>query len=510
MLNHLCHIIEDSASKYPENVALIFGENQIQYNKLQEAIHRLAHGFKKLKLGKGDRIAIMLPNIPHFTISYFALLQIGVTVVPLSIYYDSQEIKHCLMDSKVRGIVFWEKFRTQVRQAVHDVKECEKLIVLGERAESGELRLTYLMEISQPLDLITQTETDDTAVIAYTMGTTETAKGIELTHDNLLSNVDSCCEFFKFGPEDNVLGVLPFYHLFGQTLVMNSFLKMGAKLILMTNFKAASVLKMIEKEKPTYFVGSPPMFQDMLINEGDQYDIRSLKFCLSIGNGLKQDTMEMYEEKFNVFILEGYGLTEASPMVSFNRANTERKAGSIGLPMPGIEMKIVDEAGIEVKPGDVGEIMVQGPNIMKGYLNQPEKNSQVLKNGWLCTGDLALLHDDGYSFIVTQKKNVIVKSGFQIYPNNIEKLLCEHPKIEDAVVFGVPISNEEEKQIHTYVLLKKGEQATPDEIIQYSNQHLPAYMCPQVVHFVSSFPIGQTGRIMRNKMKYSTIEDKSQ
>ncbi|MCJ7812728.1 AMP-binding protein, partial [bacterium] len=382
-------------------------------------------------------------------------------------------------------------------------------IVLGDRAESGEYRLTYLMEISPPLDQITQTENDDTAVIAYTAGTNEPVKGVELTHDNILSNVDSCCEFFKFGPEDSVLGVLPFYHLFGQTLVMNFFLRVGAKVILMTNFKAASILKMIEKEKPTYFVGVPPVFQDMLTNEGDRCDIRSLKFCLSTGNGLKQETMEAFEEKFNVFILEGYGLTEASPMVSFNRVNTERKAGSIGLPLPGVEMKIVDKAGTEVKPGEVGEIIVQGPNVMKRYLNQPEKTNQVLKNGWLRTGDLALLHDDGYSFIVVQKKNVIVKSGFQIYPGNIEKLLCEHPKIEDAVVFGVPISDEEEQQIHTYILLKKGEQVTPDEIIQYGNEHMPAYMCPQIVHFVSSFPVGPTGRVMREKIKYFAIEDKN-
>ncbi len=507
MLKNIYQIVEDSADQYPNHLALVFGQYHIQYNKIKEATNRLAQGFKKIGLAEKDRMAIMLPNVPHFPISYYALLQIGITVVPIPIHFHLEEMKRCLIESRVRGIVFWEKFRSQIHQATQEISECEKLIVLGDKAESGEHRLTYLIEACDPFDGVYESETNETGIIAYTSGTTGPSQGVEITHQNILSNVNACCDFFKFNPEDSVLGVLPFSHLFGQTLVMNSFLHAGAKIILSTRFGAASIFKMIEKEQPNYLIGIPSLFEDMLIaDKADQFNLKSLKFCLSVGSALRQDTMEAFEKKFSVSILEGYGLTEASPIVSFNLANSERRAGSIGLPLRGIEMKIVDDKNVEVRPGEIGEIIVQGSNVMKGYLNRPEKTDQVIKDGWLRTGDLALLKDNGFGFFTVQKKNMIVKSGFHIYPNEIETLLCQHLKIENAVIIGIMDSNKEE-QIHAYILLKQEEQATPEEIIQYCNEHMPAYKCPQIIHFVSAFPTGQTGSIMREKIGQFVIQN---
>lgn len=508
-MNNLYQILENAATKYGENVALVFGENRITYEDVKEAADRLAKGLKGLGLGAGDRMALMLPNVPHFPMSYFALLKIGVTIVPVSILYKAEEVHHQFADSEVKGIIFWEGFRSCIKEAVQGLEKCETLIVLGEKAEPGEVRLTYLMERNDPLEETVEVEPEDTALVVYTAGATGSLRGAEITHRNVLSNIDACCEFLNLGSEDGVVGVLPLYHLLGQTLVMGSFLRVGARVLLMPRFDAGDVLKTIEAEKPTYFVGVPSMYSEILkVEDGEKYDVGSLKFCLSSGDGMKQETMETFEAKFNVPILEGYGLTEASPMVSFNSPSRERKAGSIGLPLPGVEMKIVDEVDSEVKPGQVGEIVVQGPNVMKGYLNRPEETREVLKEGWLRTGDLALLHEDGFASVVVRKKNVIVKSGFNVYPREVEKFLCGHPKIEEAVVVGVPDPVQGE-EIHACIVLKEGEEAAQEEIVEYSKERMAAYKCPKVVHFFSSLPKGPTGRVMRNKVKESIVETES-
>jgi long-chain acyl-CoA synthetase len=508
-VNNIYQILENTTANNADNVALCFGEYKISYKDVKEATDRLARGLKDLGLAPGDRMALMLPNVPHFPMSYFALLKIGVTVVPVSILSKAEEVHYQLKDSEIQGIIFWEGFRPIVRQTIQGLEKCEKLIVLGEKPEVGEVRLTYLMEIKKPLEETIEVKSDDTALIVYTAGTTGGSKGAELTHSNIMSNVDACCEFLKIGPEDCVVGVLPFYHLLGQTLTMNTFLRVGARIILMAKFNAEAVLKSIEEEKPTYFVGVPSMFQEILkVENGEKIDVSFLKFCLSIGDAMTQETMETFEEKFKVPILEGYGLTEASPVVSFNSPQRERGAGSIGLPLPGIEMKIVDETDSEVKPGQVGEIIIQGPNVMKGYKNRPEATNEALKGGWLRTGDLALLRDDGFGYIVVRKKNVIVKSGFNVYPREVEKLLVGHPQIKEAVVVGIPDPVQGE-EIHACIVLNEGGQITQEEIVEYCNGQITAYKCPKFVHFVSALPKGPTGKVMREEVKQSLMENQN-
>lgn len=507
-MNNLYQIIENSKTKYPENVALGFGEQRISYKKVKEASDRLAGGLKNMGLGPGDRIALMLPNVPQFVMSYFSLLKIGVTIVPISIFFKAEEIRYQVEDAEVRGIIFWDGFRQNVKQAVYGLGRCEKLIVLGEKAESGEVRLPYLMEINDPLEETVEVEPDDTAVIAYSAGTTGQYKGVELTHRNILSEIDACCTFLGLVHEDGVVGVLPLYHPLGHVLVMGCFLRCGGNVILVPKFHPENILKMIEKEKPTYFVGVPTMYRGLLkVEDGDKMDIGTLKFCLSSGDALKQETMKTFKEKFKVPILEGYGLTEASSMVSFNSPVRERKPGSIGLPLPGIDMKIVDESGSEVRTGQVGEIIVKGPIVMKGYLNQPEATEEALKDGWLHTGDLAQLNEDGFGFIVVREENVIIKSGFNIYPKEVEKLLSGYSKIKEVVVVGVddPAQGEE---IHASIVLKEGEAATPEEIIEYSKAQMETYKCPSVIHFVSSHPKGPTGRVLRDKVKEFLVDNK--
>lgn len=500
MAQSLYSILENSALQYKEHPAVIFREHTISFEALKEAVDRLASGLTKLHLGKGDRIVVMLPNIPHFPIAYYAILKVGAVVVIFSPTAQVEEIQQILIDTEAKAIVYLEAFREKVREAVQGVPSCKYLLVLSPNPQSGEIRLPYLMETSEPLSEICITEKSDTAVILYTGGGKDALKGVELTHENILANVNSCSEFFHVTVSDGVVGTVPFSHPFGQILVMNTFLGSGATLVLHTQFNPEKILKSIQAHKLTYFVGFPFMY-DAFVEyfESQSIALPSLHFCLSCGDAIRQETMDAFEARFGIPILEGYGLSEAG-VVSFNSLQQERRAGSIGLPLPGIEMKIVDESGREILPGQVGEIIIQGPNVMKGYFNRSEATQDSLRGGWLYTGDLALLDETGFGFIVAKKKYVIVKSGFHIYPVEVEKYLLSHPKIAETVVVGLPdpIQGEE---VHACVVLKSGENAEENEIIEYLKERIPLYKCPKTVKFASSLPKRFTGSVERDQVK---------
>ncbi len=500
-MSNLFNIVKNTAFDHPDRTALVFKGHRIPYRELVEGVNRLAQGFKALGLRPGDRIAVMMPNIPHHPISFFALLKIGVTIVPVSIFFKAEEIHHQLEDSEVRGIIYWQGFRSEVLEAVQGLERCEWHIVLGDKSHEGEIRLTYLMESNDPISDSADVQPDDTAFIMYTAGMTGRPRGAELTHQNIYSNIQACRNFLKLTPEDGVLGVLSLHHPMGLTLILGAFLHAGASVILLPSFNAENILQIIEKEKPTYFVGVPSMYRAFLaVDGGENYDVHSLKFCLSSGDALKEKTLEEFQTKFKVRILEGYGLTEASPMVSFNSPNRDHRAGSVGLPLPGVDMKFVDDSGDQVKPGEVGEIIVQGPNVMKGYLNRPEATKEAIKDGWLYTGDLARLHENGFGYIVVRKNDVIVKSGFNVYPREVEKFLFGHPKVREAVVVGVPDAHMGQA-VHAIIVLKQNENSTAEEIIEYLKERMAAYKCPSVIHFMDSLPKGPTGRVVRDKVK---------
>ena len=499
-MNSLYAVLENTVGTYPDNEALIFGETRISYSGLQKAVERLAMGLKTLGLQSGERIGLMLPNVPHFPVTLFALLKLGVTVVPISIFYSSQDIQHILNDAQLKGIIFWEGFRDEVTKALAGDSDTIR-IVLTDEAQGGEIRLSYLMEMNESLKETVPVDEHDTALIAYTSGTTGQPMGVELTHQNLTFDIDACQSVLKLKSKDRVLGVLPLYHPLGLTLILGSFLGCGGSIVLIPRFDTEDVQSAIEKEKTTYFVSVPSMLEELIKSgQEDQRDLSALKYCICSGEALKTETMESFEAKYNVPILEGYELTEASPVVSLNNPRHDRKPGSIGLPLPGVDMKIVDENGSEVRPGSVGEIIVKGPNVMKGYFNHPEETKKVLKDGWLHTGDLALLKDDGLGYIVDREKNIIVKGGFDVFPREVEEILNKHEKVKEAAVVGVPdpIQGEE---IYASVVLVEGEQPTQEEIVEFCKQQTPAYKCPKVIHFVTALPKGPTGRVMRNKLK---------
>ncbi|MBN1781586.1 AMP-binding protein [bacterium] len=500
-MNSLYGLIENCVRKYENRPAVLFHDHEITYKQLKEACDRLAGGLQKLGIGKGDRIALMLPNVPHFIISYFALLKLGVTIVPISVYDKANEIHHQLEDSEAKGIIYGDKYRMTVQTAVQGLAHCNKLMVLGQHAAAGELRLPHLMEINEPLQVTEDVSEDDTAVVVYTAGITGRPKGAELTHKNILSNIEACVDFLKLKPDDRVASTVPLFFPIGQTLAAGSFMAAGGAMVLLTQSDSETIVSVIQKFRPTYFVSYPSVLQSLLMDtEGQEPDLASLSFWLTSGDALKPEILEIFESRYHVPVLEGYGLTEASPMVSFNNPAGERRPGSIGLPLPGVEIKVVDVQGQEIMSGQVGEIIVQGPNVMKGYLNRPEATKEAVRDGWLYTGDLARIDESGYASIVARKKNVIMKSGFSVYPTEVEKCLIGHPKVKEAVVVGLP-DNLTGEEIHACVVLKRESSASPAEIIEYAKEHMAAYKCPRTVFFVLSLPKGPGQRVLRDQVK---------
>jgi len=503
---NLYKLLEDAAEQHPDNSAIVFLDKHITYKKVKDTADRLAKGFLSLGFKRGDRVGIMLPNGPHFTFVYFALLKIGVTIIPISIHYKAEEIHHRIEDSEARGIIYWQGYRHRVQEAVEGLEHCQTFMVLGEQVESGEIELAYIAEKNDPLEETVDVDPDENALIVYTAGTTGRPKGACLTHKNILSNINAVHQVIPITSNDVGICVLPLSHPLGHSFVMGAFFKGGASLVLMTSFDAHSVISTISRERVTYFLGVPFMFREMAdYPKEESEDTSSLKYCISSGDSLSQEVMDKFEGRFSTIILEAYGLTEASPVVSINDPLGEHRAGSVGLPLPGVEMRIVDENDQEVLPGQVGEIIVRGPNVMKGYLNKPKATEEVLRDGWLRTGDFARLDESGYGFIVVRKKSVIVKSGFNVYPREVEKFLQGHSKIKEVIIIGLPDSVHGE-EIHACVVLHDGKEADEEEIINYSMERMAAYKCPKKVHFFSSLPKGPTGRILRDQVKKNLIE----
>ena len=500
-MNHIYQIIEKSALQYADNTAFHYKGHQLSYQVLKDTSDRLAKGLNQLGIEAGDKIGLMMPNIPHFPIAYFALMKIGAVVVSLSIYEKSEELHHQLEDAEVKGVVYWDGFRSEIREAIHDMPQCNKLVSLTETPEAGEVRLQYLIENNSPLEESPFIDPDETAIIIYTAGTTGRPKGAELSHSNILFDVESCSDFLKLSPTDGILACIPLYQPLGQTLVMNTFLLNGCTVSLDPKFDALKVLQTIQENQLTYLVGVPSMFRKFNeIPDDEKPDISHMKFCISSGDAMRQETMDTFDKKFKIPVIESYSLTEASPVVAFNSPIGEQRVGAIGLPIHGVDMRIVDEFGSEINVGDVGEVIVSGPNVMKGYHNRPEATKDAIRDGWLYTGDLARLDESGYGFIVARKNNLIVKSGFSVYPREVEKFLLGHQKVKEAGVVGLSDDRVGE-EIYAAVVVKEGEQAAPEEIMSYIRERMAAYKCPKSIRFISELPRDASGRLLREKLK---------
>jgi long-chain acyl-CoA synthetase len=494
MHENLARILTETAKRHGDRIAFKLDDVELSYALLDEGSARIAGLVKRKGLAPGDRVGLMLPNVPYFPVIYYGILRAGAVVVPMNVLLKEREVRFYLDDPGAKLLFAWHGFADAAESGASDAGvEC-MLVAPGE--------FEQLLASLEPEYEVADRGGEETAVILYTSGTTGTPKGAELTHANLSQN----CSIVRhklggFDEEDVLLGALPLFHSFGQTCAMNAAVGIGGMVTLLPRFEPDKALEIIERDRVTVFQGVPTMYNAMLHCESaDGADTSTLRLCISGGSAMPAELMRAFEERFGCMILEGYGLSETSPVASFNHPDRERKPGSIGTPIEGVEMKVVDAEGNELPTGEVGEIVIRGHNVMKGYWARPDATREAITgDGWFRSGDMARVDEDGYFFIVDRKKDMIIRGGYNVYPREVEEVLYEHPAVQEAAVVGVPDEALGE-EVGAAVVLCKGGSLEADELKAYVREQVAAYKYPRKIWFVDELPKGPTGKILKREI----------
>ncbi len=520
MLN-LAILLEASVQDYPDHLAVIFNDRKLTYAQLNAAANMFANGLRKLGVQKGDKVALMMPNLPFFPIAYYGILKAGATVVPFNVLFTAREVAYHLQDSDAVVLVGFAGFFDPAYGGFKQVETCRNLVVANaDPSQPFAHDDAAVMDFNRFLGLggspvfdTVQTQADDVAVILYTSGTTGSPKGAQLTHSNMVMNADDCIDLLDAKPGDVALVTLPLFHSFGQTVLMNTCFMAGAALTLLPRFTPDAALGIMQRDGVSIFAGVPTMYWALYSypHAEEQFDMEKiaagLHTAVSGGSALPVELLRNFEARFKVPILEGYGLSETSPVASFNVRRKVRKPGSIGIPIWGVQMALVDEnenfipkPSVEGEFSAVGEIVVRGHNVMKGYYKRPEATAEVMKGDWFHTGDLARLDSDGYYFIVDRKKEMILRGGFNVYPREVEEFLMTHPKVSLVAVRGVPDEKLGE-EVKAFIVLKAGQTATAEEIMDFAKTGLASYKYPRYIEFRSELPMTATGKILKRELK---------
>ncbi|MDP1846471.1 MAG: long-chain fatty acid--CoA ligase [Solirubrobacteraceae bacterium] len=482
-----------TAAEHPDAIAVKLDDAAFHYGLLDNASQRVAAMLKSKGVGPGDSVGIMLPNVPYFPAIYYGVLRAGAVVVPMNVLLKGREVAYYLSDSQAKLLFAWHGFMEAAEAGANEAGGVEVVEV-----KPGEIE--GLIFAHEPDEDVAEVDGSDTAVILYTSGTTGKPKGAELTHDNLRSNVAVAVGLFDMGVGDVIFGGLPLFHSFGQTCTMNAAIACGACVTLLPRFDPGKALEIIARDRCTVFEGVPTMYGALLNHpDRDTCDVSTLRVCASGGASLPVEVLRGFEECFGCKVLEGYGLSETSPVASFNHPDRERKAGSIGTPIKGCEMKVVDDDRHDVAQGEIGEILIKGDNVMKGYWRHPEATAEAIKDGWFATGDMARVDEDGYFFIVDRKKELIIRGGYNVYPREVEEVLYEHPAVREAAVVGVP-HEELGEEVGAAVALKDGQQVEAEELSAFVKDQLAAYKYPRKIWFVDELPKGPTGKILKREI----------
>jgi long-chain acyl-CoA synthetase len=495
MSENLARIVTEAAKAGPDGIAIKLDDVEVSYAALDEGAARMAGVLKEKGIGPGDRVGVMLPNVPYFPIAYYGVLRLGAVVVPMNVLLKARETGFYLSDPGAKAVIAWGDF-AEAAEAGAAEAGAECILV-----KPGEFE--QVLGGAEPERDVVERAGEDTAVILYTSGTTGKPKGAELTHANLHTNCTIAgTQLIGLGPEDRLLGALPLFHSFGQTCTLNASVAHRGLLSMIPRFDPAKALEIIQRDAITIFQGVPTMYNAMLaVPDRKSYDVSSLRLCMSGGSAMPEEVMRAFEKAFDCIVLEGYGLSETSPVASFNHPDKERKPGSIGTPIEGVEMKVVDDAGADVPEGEVGEIVIRGHNIMKGYWNRPEATEESIdSDGWFKSGDMAKVDSDGYFFIVDRKKDLIIRGGYNVYPREIEEVLYEHPSVQEAAVVGVP-HPELGEEVGAAVALKDGASTEPEELQGFVKEQVAAYKYPRLVWLVDELPKGPTGKILKREIE---------
>jgi long-chain acyl-CoA synthetase len=495
MSENLATILTDTAARHGDRTAFKLDDLELTYSVLDNSSARIAALLEARGLEPGDRVGLMMPNVPYFPAIYYAVLRAGGIVVPMNVLLKGREVAFYLGDSGARFLFAWHDFAEAAEAGASEAGAETILVVPGE--------FEQMVMAHEPREEVAGSSADDTAVILYTSGTTGKPKGAELTHANLRRNCTvTQTTLGEFSHEDVLLGALPLFHTFGQTCTMNSAVAIGACVTMLPRFDPDKALRIVERDRVTVFQGVPTMYNAMLhADAADSVDASCLRLCMSGGAAIPVELIRGFEEKFGCAILEGYGLSETSPVASFNHPDRVRKPGSIGTPIKGVEMQVWGDDGNELPQGEIGEIVIRGHNVMKGYWERPEATEEAIDDdGWFRTGDMAQVDEDGYFFIVDRKKDLIIRGGYNVYPREVEEVLYEHPAIQEAAVVGVPDESLGE-EVGAAVVLKKGESLDAEELKAYVREQVAAYKYPRKVWFEEELPKGPTGKILKREIQ---------
>ncbi len=493
MSTNLARNLIATARRQPDRTALKLDDARMSYARLDDATARMAGFLGERGVMPGDRVCLMLPNVPEFAIIYYGALRAGAVVVPMNVLFKRREVAYYVQDSGAKLLFAWHGFADAAEAGAAEAGAPCVLVGPGDIER-------MIAEAAPVVDPVAR-EATDTAVLLYTSGTTGRPKGAELTHANLARNADVSQRLFGIDDRSVLLGVLPLFHSFGQTCALNATIAAGAMLSLVQRFDPGKALEVIAGDRVTLFEGVPTMFGALLHHpERERFDHSSLRLCVSGGASLPLEVLRGFEAAFGCPVLEGYGLSETSPVASFHRVDRERKPGSIGIPIDGVEMKVVDPAGAELAPGEVGEIVVRGHNVMKGYWQRPEATAEAItSDGWFRTGDLARVDQDGYFFIVDRKKDMIIRGGFNVYPREVEETLYQHPAVREAAVVAIP-HHELGEEVGAAVVLKPGSDISPEELRDFVKDQIAAYKYPRYVWFIDQLPRTATGKILKREI----------
>ena len=496
---NLARSLLDSAARDPGRTAVKLDDIVLSYGALDAATARIAGLLAAKGVAPGDRVALMMPNVPYFPIIYFGILRRGAVVVPLNPLLKEREVAYHLSDSGARLLFAWHQF--------------DEVAHRGSEAAGAECILTEpgafeaLLARVEPLTDVAGAGDDEPAVLVYTSGTTGVPKGAQLTHGGLADAARVSVELVGTQPESILLGALPLFHVFGMSPGMNAIFRAGGTMTLMPRFDPGKALEIIQRDRVDIFLGVPTMYIAMLHHpEREAYDTSTLRLCVSGGAALPVEVLRGFDAAFECKVLEGYGLSETCALSTFNRPDRERKPGSIGLPVEGVQIRLVDDDDGDVAFGEIGELIMRSPHVMRGYHGREDDSREALRGGWLHTGDLARVDADGYYYIVDRKKDMIIRGGYNVYPREIEEVLYEHPAVRDAAVVGVADERLGE-EVAAFATLKPGASASADELVDFVKERVAAYKYPRQAWVVENLPMGPTGKVLKREIQLPSIAE---
>lgn len=510
---NLVEQIRQRAYEQPNQVALHFRGKDITYSQFEKLVGIFTFALQQLGVKKGDHIAVVLGNTPEFLISIYATMRIGAVAIPINPFYTKSEISYILEDSDAKFVIANDTLLPLIETDLQkEFPEIATYIICETKpdrqqekvplsvSENKTVFFTHLLESTtsslEPIEI----SQEDTAIILYTSGTTGRPKGAMLSHLNLYANARDVANYFLFTEADRVVATLPLFHVFGLTVVINAPLFKGSTILLAPRFNPSEIHELAREQEATVFAGVPTMLNFLnQYSNGNPKDFSSLRLVVSGGAPLPATVLHNFEGKFGIQVSEGYGLSEASPVTCFNPLSRERKVGSIGMSIPNVKNKVVDNNGVEVPLGEVGELIVHGPNVMKGYYKMPKETSETIRDGWLYTGDLAKKDEEDYFYIVDRKKDLIIVGGFNVYPREVEEVLYLHPNVVEAAVVGAHDPDFGEI-VYAYVVLRDKE-APIEELQHFCAERLARYKLPEIIEVMDELPKNSTGKILRKFLK---------